>query len=62
MGMVTYDGGSLGGGYLTPNFGLWPVCNAPPNCDNGGIPQNVSLPAHIAAADSIARTLAMFCS
>jgi hypothetical protein len=49
LGMVAYDGGGLGGGYNQPNFGTWPVCNAPPKCDNGAIPQNVSIPAHIAA-------------
>ena len=52
LAMVAYDGGSLGGGYRLPNFGLWPVCNAPPACDNGGIVQNISLPAHIAALTS----------
>eukprot|EP01051_Picozoa_sp_SAG22_P026945 SAG22_NODE_8773_length_631_cov_0.678571_1_plen_129_part_01 len=41
LAMVAYDGGGLGGGYTTPDFGLWPVCNAPPKCRNGGIPQNV---------------------
>eukprot|EP01047_Picozoa_sp_COSAG01_P045021 COSAG01_NODE_4118_length_5335_cov_3.316272_6_plen_284_part_00 len=52
LGMVAYDGGGLGNGYMTPNFGLWPVCNAPPHCDNGGIPQNVSLSAHVAALEA----------
>ena len=49
LGMVVYDGGGLGGGYSTPNFGLWPVCNAPPHCRNGWGPQNISLAAHVAA-------------
>lgn len=57
LGMVAYDGGGLGGGYNQPNWGLWPVCNAPPNCDNGGIPQNVSIPAHIAALRAAAEEL-----
>ena len=50
--MVAYDGGGLGGGYSTPKFGLWPVCNSPPRCDNGWGPQNISLTAHTAALTS----------
>ena len=55
--MCAYDGGSLGGGYTTPNFGLWPVCNAPPNCRNGALPQKVNLTAHAEALKAAVEVL-----
>ena len=49
---VAYDQGGIGGGYRAIQFGLWPVCNDPrQGCQNGGLPQNVSLPAHVAALE-----------
>ncbi len=51
VALCAYDDGSLGGGYSTPPFGTWPVCNAPPACHNGGIPQAVNLTAHALALE-----------